>query len=263
MPHSPPLNTQFLALTARVVIVSAIAIGGHLILADAFNLGADVGSVGAFVTAVGTLYSVLTAFTVVSVWTEFTDTDRAIKREAREMAELWRYVGYVSDATGVARARTAIEHYRDEVVATEWPAMLAGGPVDAAEDEFFEMADAVNAIAVTSMRDVPAWQEAVRTLGEVSDARSQRIVLVTLRMPRLLKFLLYSATVALVGGMSLLGFSSEVVGGAIIALTVGVALLVLEVIADIDDPFGGAWGVTAAPFSRVNFEPSGSFATDS
>jgi hypothetical protein len=74
-----------------------------------------------------------------------------------------------------------------------------------AEDEFFEMADAVNSMAVNSPRDVPAWQEAVRSLGEVSDARSERILLVTLRMPTLLKALLYVATVALIGGMAPLG----------------------------------------------------------
>lgn len=131
--------------------------------------------------------------------------------------------------------------------------MLAGGAVDAADDEFFEMADAVNAIAVASARDVPAWQEAVRTLGEVSDARAERIVLVGLRMPTLLKLLLYMATVALIGGMSLLGFASEIIGAVVVSLTVAVSLLVLEVIADIDDPFGGAWGVTPAPFERIRF----------
>lgn len=64
----------------------------------------------AFVTAIGTLYSVLAGCTVVSVWQQFTDTDRAVKREGRglaelHLAELHRYVGYVEDAEGVARAR--------------------------------------------------------------------------------------------------------------------------------------------------------------
>jgi hypothetical protein len=122
-----------------------------------------------------------------------------------------------------------------------------------AEDEFFEMADAVNSMAVNSSRDVPAWQEAVRTLGEVSDARSERILLVTLRMPALLKVLLYVATVALIGGMALLGFASEGIATFIIVLTCAVSMLVLEVIADIDDPFGGAWGVTPGPFERIKF----------
>jgi len=53
------------------------------ILRQFVNLQAEVGSVGAFVTAIGTLYSVLTGFTVISVWQQFTDTDRAVKREAR------------------------------------------------------------------------------------------------------------------------------------------------------------------------------------
>ena len=58
----------------RVAIVVPAAILAHLVIRTCGNLLADVGGVAAFVTAVGTLYSVLTAFTVVSVWSEFTDT---------------------------------------------------------------------------------------------------------------------------------------------------------------------------------------------
>jgi len=222
-------------------------------LRQVVDLGLETSSVGAYVTAIGTLYSVLTGFTVVSVWQQFTDTDRAVKREARGLAELWRYVGYVDDAEGVARARKAIERYRDEVVNNEWPSMLRGTTTTAAEEEYFDMADAVNGMRVSSRKDVPAWAEAVRTLGEVSDARGERAVFVAIRMPRLLRGLLYIATFSLVIGMSLLGFASPLVGVVVLASTVVVSLLVLEVIDDLDDPFTGAWAISPAPLQRIKF----------
>ena len=74
----------------RLAIALPLTLIVQVLLFNRLELQADVGSVGAFVTAVGTLYSVLTGFTVVSVWGQFTDTDRAIKGEARELAELWR-----------------------------------------------------------------------------------------------------------------------------------------------------------------------------
>ena len=221
------------------------------------DLGPDVGSVGAFVTAVGTLYSVLTGFTVVSVWQQFTDTDRAVKREARGLAELYRYVGYVEDSAGVSRARRAIERYRDEVVNNEWPAMMSGRTTVAAEDEYFEMADAVNGMKVHTAKDVPAWAEAVRTLGEVSDARGERAVFVAIRMPNLLRILLYIATVSLIVGMSLLGFANAAIGAVVLGSTVVVSLLVLEVIDDLDDPFTGAWAISSAPLQRIRFVATG------
>lgn len=237
----------------RVAVAVPITVGAQLLLRGQLDLLTDVGSVGAFVTAVGTLYSVLTGFTVVSVWGQFTDTDLAIKREARELSELWRYVGYVSDAQGVAKARDAIERYRDEVVSNEWPAMVRRETATAAEDEFLEMTDAVNEIRVDTAKDVPAWAEAVRALGAVSDARGERTVLVVQRMPSLLRLLLYIATISLVGGMVLLGFESVVIGILVIVFTVVVSLLVLEVIDDLDDPFTGAWGVSSDPFARIRF----------
>ena len=246
----PPVSKAFLL---RILIAVPAALMIQYLIRDRANLQPDVGSVGAFVTAMGTLYSVLTGFTVISVWQHFIDIDRAVKREARGLGELWRYVGYVEDGDGVVRARAAIERYRDEVVSIEWPAMVAGTTTTAAEDEYFAMADAVNGMRVTSAKDVPAWAEAVRTLGEVSDARGERAVVVTQRMPGLLRLLLYIATVSLVVGMALLRFESQTVGVAVLVSTVVVSLLVLEVIDDLDDPFGGAWEVSAAPLQRVHF----------
>jgi len=237
----------------RLLLAVPITVAAQLLLRERLDLVSDVGAVGAFVTAIGTLYSVLTGFTVVSVWGQFTDTDLAIKREARELAELWRYVGYVSDVEGVKRARASIERYRDEVVGKEWPAMLGRETSTAAEDEFLQMTDAVNAIEVATQKDVPAWAEAVRALGAVSDARGERTLLVLQRMPSLLRLLLYIATISLVGGMVLLGFESIVIGVVVAVFTVVVSLLVLEVIDDLDDPFTGAWGVSSAPFERIRF----------
>ncbi len=240
----------------RVSLLLPLAVGLEVALHVTASLSADVGSVGAFVTAVGTLYSVLAGFTVVSVWTGFTDTDRAVKREARALSELWRYVGYVGDSAGVTRARTAIEAYREEVIGKEWEATVRRESPSAAEDEFLAMVDAVAGIKVATARDVPAWTEALRMLGDVSDARGERVILIGLRMPRLLRWLLYTATLSLLGGVLLLGFDSAVVGGLVVGFTVTVSLLVLEVIDDIDDPIGGAWGITFDPFARIRFHDS-------
>ena len=108
-------------------------------------------------------------------------------------------MGYVDDADGVAQARATIEQYRAQVVSQEWPVMIRSGTTLTAEDEYFAMADAVNGMKVTTAKDVPAWAEAVRTLGEVSDARGERAVFVTQRMPALLRLLPYIATVSLLG----------------------------------------------------------------
>src|SRR6058998_3140754 len=91
----------------RLVAAVPFTVAVQLLIRGSIDLVAEVGGVGAFVTAVGTLYSVLTGFTVVSVWQQFTDTDRAVKREARALSELYRYVGYVGDSAGVTRAREA------------------------------------------------------------------------------------------------------------------------------------------------------------
>jgi Protein of unknown function (DUF4239) len=240
-------------LFVRGVLGAPAALACQYLARHQISLMADVGSVAAFVGAMGTLYSVLTGFTVITVWQQFIDTDRAVKREARSLRELWRYVGYVEDGEGVKRARLAIERYRDQVLSVEWPAMIERRMTTAAEDEYFAMADAVNGMRVVSRKDVPAWAEAVRTLGEVSDARGERAAFVSVRMPLLLRSLLYVATISLVFSMALLRFESQLLGATLLLFTVVVNLLVLEVIDDLDDPFGGAWAISALPFQRIAF----------
>lgn len=237
----------------RCVICLPAATALQYLIHARSDLGADVGSVAAFVGAMGTLYSVLAGFTVITVWQQFIDTDRAVKREARNLRELWRYVGYVEDTQGVSRARAAIETYRDQVLAVEWPAMVTGRTTTAAEDEYFAMADAVNGMRVSTAKDVPAWAEAVRTLGEVSDARGERAIFVAVKMPSLLRLLLYIATSSLVFGMALLRFQVPAVGVAVLAFTIVVSLLVLEIIDDLDEPFGGAWTISPSPLQRIPF----------
>jgi fumarate reductase subunit D len=247
-----------MSVITRFLLRSLVAVPAALwlqyLIRAMLNLQTDVSSVAACVGAMGTLYSILTGFTVITVWQQFTDTDRAVKREARNLRELWRYVGYVEDPVGVGRARLSIEQYRDQVLSAEWPAMIAGRIATAAEDEYFAMADAVNGIKVRTAKDVPAWAEAVRTLGEVSDARGERAVFVAVRMPALLRLLLYVATSSLVFGMALLRFEVPAIGGVVIACTVVVSLLVLEVIDDLDDPFRGAWAISTAPLQRIVFK---------
>ena len=89
------------------------------------------------------------------------------------------------------------------------------------------MADAVDNINTTTMKDVPAWAEAVRALGAVGDARAERLLL--------------------------LRFAHAWIGTTLVAFTVAVSLLVLEVIHDFDDPIGGAWGISPEPYRRIVF----------
>ena len=122
-----------------------------------------------------------------------------------------------------------------------------------ADNEFFAMADAVNGMKVSTRKDAPAWAEAVRTLGEVSDARGDRAVFVSTRMPALLRALLYIAHGEPRGGHGSSPFQAVSVGVAVLVITVVISLLVFEVIDDLDDPFGGAWAISTEPLQRIQF----------
>lgn len=83
--------------------------------------------------------------------------------------------------------------------------MIRGESATAAEDEFIEMTDAVNAMKVETAKDVPAWSEAASALGAVTLAGNGPSWYCSACQP-------YSGssstsqTLSLIGGMTLLGF---------------------------------------------------------
>lgn len=214
----------------------------------------EANSISAYLATVGTLYSVLVAFVVIAVWSRFNETDGAVKTEARELRDLWRYVGYSTDPERVLAARAAIERYRDEVISSEWSAMEKSLPVTAvADEEFIEMARAVENLAARSADDLQVRSDAIRLLGAIKDARGERLHSGAQRLPYPLRLLLYLVTLSLLIGVLLLPFQSVITSSIVVGLIVLIELLVLEVIDDIDNPFGGIWSVTTGPYRQLWF----------
>ncbi len=249
--RTAPLSRWF---WLRLIILLPLALAGQSV-DRLFAMPDEAESIRAYLEVVGILYSVLTAFIAVAVWNRFSDTVAATKREATELRELWHYVSYGSDTHGRDEVRAAIERYRDCVIGDEWRAMERNKSVLEAEDDFMAMSRAVDKLTLKVARDIPTWTEAARALAAVRDARRERLHLAAERLPYPLRLLLYLVTLSVLFGILLLPFQSLVTSSIIVAAIVILLLLVLEVIEDIDNPFGGVWGLSKDPYLHLWFGP--------
>jgi hypothetical protein len=211
----------------------------------------DVGSISAYVTAVGTLYGILAAFTIVVVWTQFNETTSAIAEETTDLGDLYRYVSYLDDPTAMDQFRAAITDYSETVAADEWALMANGQPSRPAQDAFEGIYRAVASIKLDDKRDEAAWSHIMRKFEDVSDSRNKRLDVAGSRMPLVLRELFYGVSFALVAGFFMLGFSNSFLAIATTLLTTGLVVVVLDTVLDIDNPFGGQWSIAPSRFQDV------------
>jgi hypothetical protein len=190
------------------------------------------------------------------VWTQFNDAQTAVDGETKELLDLFRYAIYLQDATVLDALKSAIHNYSASVATDEWAAMSSGRPSPGAVGAFETVFQTVHAVRFDDERDASAWEMMIAKFEAVSDARAKRLDLAVAKVPSLLRGLLYLVSFALIGGFFVLSISSDAVAVIVTVATTAIALLVIEVVEDLDDPFGGQGALSAAAFlllpERVN-----------
>jgi nitrogen fixation-related uncharacterized protein len=253
-----------LSLPVRFWVLSISATA--LMLALRFGLDTvgkfqnDVGGVSAYITAIGTLYGILAAFTIYVVWTQFNQAKDAVDAELNELLDLFRFAVYLRDPQPLSTLRAAIEAYGRTVVTDEWPSMTKArlAPITIQLGAIFY---AVHSVQFDDERDSYAWAEMMRKFEAISDARGKRLQLATERVPILLRALLYMASVALVLGFFMLAVNNDFLVIAMTIATTAIVFLTVEVVEDLDSPFGGQWFMTSdgfkdLPASLTEIEPA-------
>src|SRR3990172_10266253 len=144
---------------------------------------ADVGAVGAYITAIGTLYGILAAFTIFVVCGQFNDAQTAADTEANELRDLFRYTIYLRDSEALNALGRAIKDYSASVARDEWSAMGSGKAAPQTVSRFEAVFRAVHAVTFDDDRDALAWEKMIGKFEAVSDARSKRLDLAVADVP--------------------------------------------------------------------------------
>jgi Protein of unknown function (DUF4239) len=253
------------AVVPPVLFSIVLADAGCLLvryLVDADLLRPDLDVVGNYLQTLGTIYAVLLAFVVFVVWGQFNDARLNVEREANELLDLYRTTkGFpLADRRKI---HGLLRRYVDAVLDKEWDAMACGD--DRAIDEDWAIVDAVwdalHGFEPGSESCKAIYCEVLARFNDLSDTRTNRLSSSRLRIPRALKFLLYTGAVLTTGSMFLFAVDNLAVHLIITGAMSGAIAHVLYIIWDLDNAFHGDWQVPREPFLRVqrymeNFEPT-------
>ena len=195
-------------------------------------------AVAAILGAVGTLFAVLLAFTIVMVWDHFANSADAVEAEATHIGDLSRLAKSFEPADE-QRIRRELIKYITTVVRDEWPAMAKGHDDRRAWQEMTQLWIAYRGITPRDQAVQVVYAESMTHLTIISDARRKRLHALHDDVPGLMWIALIAGGVLVVGIACLLAPQKNAVHVALVGTLAALITLNLFVIYELDNPFRG------------------------
>ena len=205
---------------------------------------------GNYLQTVGTIYAVLLAFVVFTVWTQQNEAGRLVERKANELADVVRLARGLGDAVH-GPALEAARGYAREVIEREWGLMATGQASPRALELVEQLWQGLASAEPKTARAEAIYGEAVARFNDFSDARTDLLQNSRTRLPPILWILLVTGAVSTVCSMYFFGLESFVSLALMTASLAGAIAFVLFLIYDLDHSFSGDWLVTPEPIRRV------------
>src|SRR4051794_23208250 len=246
MPSVPMHGLVVLAATAATV-------GAGVVLSRGWHRkhrGAPFSNeLSAYVTVIGTLYAVLVAFVLLSVWDGFDTARNAAEREASQIADLERLSGGLPEPSA-SHLRQAVREYTSAVVDEEWSLMDRGERSARAERALDDLWKTLVATQPVGDGAINVHSQALERLRSASDSRQDRLSQGRPSVHLVIWILL-------IGGALLTLLSTaffETSAGLHLPVNVGLSLMIafiLYLIFAFDHPFGHDVGTGPDAFRAV------------
>jgi hypothetical protein len=214
--------------------------------------------VAGFIYAVlGVAYAVLLGFMVIAVWEQWNAAIAATDQEASEVAEVFWLAHRLPEPEG-RRLQELARSYARTVVNEEWPLMERGKVSPKAWTILDEIRDEIQRMKPTTNAQQVLYQQGLQQVGELADARGERLLDAEEGVPTILWVVLMVGGVEVVGFTYLFGLESTTVHVLMVASLTLVIALVLFTIAALDYPFKGDVRIGPDAFEQVlgRFESS-------
>jgi hypothetical protein len=199
---------------------------------------------------VASLFGLLLAFVVVIEFQAFGAASDNVQTEADSLAAIVRD-SYAFDKAAGVHIRSSIGNYVRVVTDKEWPLMRHGDESPAAWQGIDSVFAAMQAYKPVSTSQSAFYDDAVRHLNTVLEARSNRLSASDGNdLPSLIAALILVGAIVILGYATLVGSRSSAfhaIGAGAIAVVVGFSLVVLL---SLQFPFSGDLALSSQPFKE-------------
>ena len=210
----------------------------------------EAAGIGIIAQLIGDIYAVLLAFMIFVIWTQFTEVENCVIREADSLDELLRFSGFLNDEAR-ATIRRAIFYYVRQVLGPEWEELGEGRRERQAEEAFNRLTAAVADVTLKEATEPLLRDSLFDSLKTISRNRDERLAKSLTRMPPTLSGLVKLIAAVLLLVIFVYPFHNTVVGAMCLAAAATVLYLANFVMTDTDNPYKGVWNIRSDPFSQL------------
>lgn len=231
-----------IAILLKFMVYILVAVGGFLIVHKLVpaTRREEYNNIAGFVFAtVSVVYTVLLAFIVVTVWSQYTTAENLIDAEASHITDLHHNANAFPDSIKV-KIQAASKKYVNDLLQYEWPAMEQIKTSPETEASFNALWQAH--YEYKPVQDVEhIWLSAsVNELNQLGEARTARLSAVNYNLHPFMWIVLYLGAILTIGITYLFGSVSQTVHIIlIICLTISIGMIMI-LIESLVLPFSGA-----------------------
>ncbi|MBF0406245.1 MAG: DUF4239 domain-containing protein [Candidatus Riflebacteria bacterium] len=209
----------------------------------------EIHGVASYLEVLGALYGIILAFIIFVVWDQFNKVQTGIYLEGNAIEDLYHTASFVSDSVAVHQMKFLIREYLETTIADEKSFLARGESCLAATNAFLKISDSVRAVEIKTQKDQVVFTGLLDALVRVNNLRDARLGISSARIPITLWYLIYFYSVAIIAGFFFLGIKISFLSVTVTSVIAGAIFFLLNVIADIDNPFDGTWNISYEPFS--------------
>jgi len=240
-------------LSLLVLLLTALAMAGPFLVrrqVELERLTVNNEVAGFKFATIGVLYAVLLAFVVVVVWERFNDAEHAVAREAGAATTIYRLAWGIEGEPGNG-LREALSGYLEVDLREDWPAMAHGRGSILVTRALDSVYGQLLRFHPTDLRQTAIQTEIMAQLGQLTQARRERLVRASGTVPGIIWFVLFVGAVLTICFTFFFGTrnirAQSMMTGALSLLILFALLIVITV----DRPFSGSVAVTPEPLKEV------------
>ena len=245
-----PVIIKYFLKTSLLVIFSLLALFLFRFSVDGQRFLIDAGGVSGFASIFGALWGILVAFIIFTVWSQFNNTSTYIESEANALKQLYRLTLCLKNQKAAGEIEETIKNYTKLVIDVGFKAVSTGQRNPQTSEAFHQIFLKLRQIDIDGERDQLVYDRILGQFKELSDARTKRLTESLTRLPAPLRVFLYFSSFAVILAFAFPIFQNLSVAIFVMAVLSGSIGLLLQVIADLDNPFAGYWNLTPEPFRR-------------
>ncbi len=231
----------------KIFYIALIILFSFLISLNTFKVF-SIEEVSIFLTVIGIIYGLITAFTISNSWEKFSRLRDAVSEETSLLESIYTYSKYLTDGAIFRKIKNKILEYCREVPKIEWKDYKRS---EKTHKKFREIANLISSIKIHNSKDQELFAEILDDLRTATSSRNMQLVLSQTRISGIQWILTIFLSLILIAGLALLSFQNYILSIFIVSSMVVSIILILFIMYEIDSLKVAETEVFIEPYDEV------------